>query len=118
MTVMTEAEFRQIFRAADAGQPFVLFEKAFQGDGGGGLAALDQFFDGGVNSFMRGDEKMILAQEIADLLHRPVVDQQRAEQSLLRLHIVRQHAVGGLLFPFGGGLFRGRGGMIVFKTRG
>jgi hypothetical protein len=75
MTVMTEAEFRQIFRAADAGQPFVLFEKAFQGDGGGGLAALDQFFDGGVNSFMRGDEKMILAQEIADLLHRPVVDQ-------------------------------------------
>ena len=119
MTVMTLAASSARYSAPPTpDEPFVLFEIAFQRDGGGGLAALDQFFNGGEDAPVRGHEKMILPQEIADLLHRPVVDQQRAEQSLFRLHIVRQHAVGLRLLPFRGGPVRGGGGVFVFKTRG
>ena len=45
-------------------------------------------------------EEMLRFEEIADAIKRLVVDQDRAQQGLLRLDIVRRGAVGGCRLPW------------------
>ena len=51
------------------------------------------FASNGMLSLMRGMEKMLRLEKVRNLLHCAVINQQRAEQTLLRLEVVRQYAI-------------------------
>ena len=85
-------EPRQIFRAAGLDQRRVLVEQIAQGEEVGDLAALDQRAGRLVDAAMHGIGEMLRPQELVDPVEDAVVGEDRAEQRLLGLVVVRRRA--------------------------
>ena len=78
-------EFGEIRGAAQVAEILVALEESLEGDGVGGLPALDQAGGGVEDPAMDGIEEMLGAEELGDALQRAVADQQRAQKRLLGL---------------------------------
>ena len=88
-------EARQILRHGDAAD-IVIAEKSLEGDRRGELAGPDQRAGDLENAAMDFLDEMFAAQEIGNAVEGVIVDQDRAEQRLLGLDIVRRRAIGRL----------------------
>jgi len=85
-------EPREILGAAGLDQRRVLVEEVAQGQEVRDLPALDQRAGGLVDAAVQRIGEMLLAQELVDLVVDAVVGEDRAEQRLLGLVVVRRHA--------------------------
>ena len=86
-------ETRQILRHGDAAQ-IMLAEKGLERDGRGDLAGPDELgrhLEHAAVQFLR---EMLRLEEVGDAVEGIVVDEDRAQQRLLCLHMVGLHAVG------------------------
>ena len=78
----------EISRTADVEQAFVLFEQNFQGHRVGDLATLNEACASLEDAPVLGHEKVLRLQEIGNLLIRPVVDEDGAQQGFFGLDVV------------------------------
>ncbi len=89
-------EARQILRAADFGQRRVALEEVLQRHRRGEVALRDQLRRRLVNSSVYGIEEMRRLEKARHAVVGLVVDEDRAQERLLRVDIVRLHPVGGV----------------------
>ncbi len=82
-------EPREVLRPADLGERAVLVEQVFQRDRAGHLAAVDQLADRVVDAAVHRIGEVLGREEIGDAAVGRVVDEDRAEQCLLRLGVPR-----------------------------
>ena len=100
------ARLADAVRDREPGDVDVGRQEGLQGDRGGELAGADQAAGVVINLLVDRLEEMRRLEEIRDPVERLVVDQDGAQQGLLRLDIVRSHAIDGC--RFGRLLARGR----------
>ena len=87
-------EAGEVLRDRESGDVDVGGQEGLQRDRGGDLAGADEAARGVIDLLMDRLEEMRRFEKIGDAVERLVVDQDGAEQRLLRLDIVRGGAVG------------------------
>ena len=88
-------EARQILRHCDAAE-IVVAQKCFQRHDRGDFPRADKLRDDFENPAVQFFGEMFCAEKIRNAVKGVVIDEDGAEQRLLRLHIMRRRAVGGV----------------------
>ena len=95
MVVASAAKSRQILIDGQTGDVEVARQKGFQRHRGRDFSSPDQAAGKLENALMDGLEEMLRLEKVGDAIESLVIDEDRAQQCLLGLDIVRRHAERG-----------------------